>query len=909
MNLNNQQFDRVLDSCLTMLQQGATVEDCLKKYPNWEQDLRPILELSSQVIDMPKPRATSAAVNSNRAKMMSALAEQASAKPNFERPVSFRNFLRYASQMNPFTSKKENVSTMNYLRLTTVMATLIIGFVVGNSVVKSSIPGDAFYEVKLLTEETRELIASGDRIDEIKQRHTQNRLDELTAMQAQNRSGSITIEGPITVVDEDTLLINGLEIDPADYSVEPSTIQQAASLDITFEAGQILTTEFNEPLGPILIENGRQESQSDNFGSAEVADNGQDQDVSEPDPEASPTINELNLDPNSPDSIPLNLTVSASGLSSNEDVYISFRDIESNHVFVNLELLSDGQNGRGEVTVYLLNGEWNFNANLNSSEGQFFTKGGVLTIDGETAFDLILDDETQLTEISADEIVASDFNEYLAPQGAPVIAGQPTEVRLSNGTTAFIPADSVESDVSPDNLGLETGNFFPLNGELQPIGINYLFTAFADSDNLEPIFELTFDIPVTIIVPYPPGIEQVMDPADLEVLVQTIPEALDSVSPQAVENVQVNSDDKTLIFTTKQLGYFGIAAPAELLAGMQIDLSYDSTIDAGFQDEPIKFDSPTQLTGSTGLGGFIYDPDNFSVMKDIGMNWVTHQVIWTGGNDLGNVEDLIQAGHSNGMNVLLKVGGSPYPTSIDFASYVQFLNDIASLPDPPDAISVWNEMNIDFSWPTGQISPQTYVDSMLAPAYSAIKQANPTIAVISGAPAPTGFFGGQCTNTGCDDDAYLRGMAEAGAAQYIDCVGVHYNAGATSPSATTGHPADGATGHYSWYFGPMVDTYSSAFNDEVPICFTEIGYLTSEGFNAISPRFSWSNETSLEEQAAWLAEAYSISKDDPRIQLLNVFNVDSTFYDTDGDPQAGFALIRLDGSCPACETLKAVSEQ
>ena len=35
------------------------------------------------------------------------------------------------------------------------------------------------------------------------------------------------------------------------------------------------------------------------------------------------------------------------------------------------------------------------------------------------------------------------------------------------------------------------------------------------------------------------------------------------------------------------------------------------------------------------------------------------------------------------------------------------------------AIEVWNEMNIDFEWPKGQISPSAYVNNMLAPAYNA----------------------------------------------------------------------------------------------------------------------------------------------------------------------------------------------
>jgi hypothetical protein len=47
------------------------------------------------------------------------------------------------------------------------------------------------------------------------------------------------------------------------------------------------------------------------------------------------------------------------------------------------------------------------------------------------------------------------------------------------------------------------------------------------------------------------------------------------------------------------------------------------------------------------------------------------------------------------------------------------------------------------------------------------------------------------------------------------------------------------------------------------------------------------------------------------VRLVVVWNVDSTFWGpTDdpenGDPQAGYAILRPDGSCPACAALQNV---
>lgn len=303
------------------------------------------------------------------------------------------------------------------------------------------------------------------------------------------------------------------------------------------------------------------------------------------------------------------------------------------------------------------------------------------------------------------------------------------------------------------------------------------------------------------------------------------------------------------------------------------------------------------IGGSFALGGQTQSFANPSLMSSIGMTWVKFQHKWGPGDSASDLAGRIQQAHGNGFKVLLSIpGANSYPTSIDFAGYIEFLGGVAALG--PDAIEVWNEMNIDFEWPAGQISPSSYVNSMLAPAYNKIKSVNPNVMVISGALAPTGYFGGGCGNSGCDDNAYLAGMAAAGAASYMDCVGAHYNAGATSPSQSSGHPAGGT--HYSWYFQPTLDLYAGAFGK--PVCFTELGYLSGEDFGGVPGRFSWASGTSVAEHAQWLGEAISLAGRSGRVRLVIVFNVDFTTWGD--DPQAGYALIRPNGSCAACATIK-----
>ena len=286
--------------------------------------------------------------------------------------------------------------------------------------------------------------------------------------------------------------------------------------------------------------------------------------------------------------------------------------------------------------------------------------------------------------------------------------------------------------------------------------------------------------------------------------------------------------------------------------------------------------------------------NHLTEMQSAGMSWVKFQTRSGGG-------DFISAAHGAGFKVLLSVIGDKGRV-MDPAYRAEYAGWVAGLAAAgADAIEVWNEPNIEHEWPEGQISAASYTQ-LLQQSYNAIKAANGGTIVISGGPAPTGAegaFPGKVVN----DDRFLREMAAAGAANYMDCIGAHFNQGTTSPNASSGAPLLNGY-HYSYYFWPMVDTYWNAFGGTRPVCFTELGFLTGDGFGALPGGFAWAAETSLAEHAQWLAEAASLAGNSGKVRLMVVWNVDFTFWG--GDPQAGYAMIRPDGSCPACASLGAV---
>ncbi len=316
---------------------------------------------------------------------------------------------------------------------------------------------------------------------------------------------------------------------------------------------------------------------------------------------------------------------------------------------------------------------------------------------------------------------------------------------------------------------------------------------------------------------------------------------------------------------------------------------------------------PTTPPTSTGfeLGGHAVTFSSPQQMQAARMTWAKIQIRWSNGQPASIVDGAVNAARGSGFKVMLSVIGTPGEMGSNLTSYYQqfaaFLGSVSATYHP-EAIEVWNEPNIDREWPAGRISPSSYTQ-LLQLSYQAIKANSPQTMVISGAPAPTGYFGGGCNGTGCDDKPFMQQVANAGGGSYLDCVGIHYNEGILSPDATSGDPR-GNSSHYTRYYRSMLNTYSAIFPSK-PLCFTELGYLTPEGLGPLPGSFAWAANTTIAQQGDWLARAVTLSRQSGRVRLLIVWNVDATQYGA--DPQAGYAIVR-NGNCSACSKLAAAMQ-
>ena len=76
---------------------------------------------------------------------------------------------------------------------------------------------------------------------------------------------------------------------------------------------------------------------------------------------------------------------------------------------------------------------------------------------------------------------------------------------------------------------------------------------------------------------------------------------------------------------------------------------------------------------------------------------------------------------------------------------------------------------------------------------------------------------------------------------------------------------------------------------------------------SLPPAFSWAGSNSVASQAQWLAQAALASQASGKVRLMIVWNIDINSWNAaTADTRAGYAIIRPNGSCPACDSLRTV---
>lgn len=170
----------VLELCLQEIEQGADIDTVLFHYPDFADELRPILEASLDAKSMAAPAPSAEVVRRNRAKA-----------------------LQQAAQMREARVKSSQRIWFASLRRVTVTLTVVAAlFVSGTNLVRAAsttLPGDNLYPVKRTWEDVLLLFTFNlQEREALEVEHENERLHEVRELFAEGRSEDVEFGGLVT---------------------------------------------------------------------------------------------------------------------------------------------------------------------------------------------------------------------------------------------------------------------------------------------------------------------------------------------------------------------------------------------------------------------------------------------------------------------------------------------------------------------------------------------------------------------------------------------------------------------------------------------------------------------------------------------------------------------------------------
>lgn len=302
--------------------------------------------------------------------------------------------------------------------------------------------------------------------------------------------------------------------------------------------------------------------------------------------------------------------------------------------------------------------------------------------------------------------------------------------------------------------------------------------------------------------------------------------------------------------------------------------------------------------------------------QGLGVGWVKQQVAWNiieHGPDNFEWEPLdraVEACNGFGFKVLLSIIHAPDWTRAseleagppaDYAEFGRFMGQLATrYRGRVAAYELWNEPNLAREWQGDTLDPARFV-ALVAEGARGVRAADPGALVVSGAPAVTGINDGVVA---IDDRVFLRGMYEAGIAQWIDGIAAHPYGFANPPDESwqdAVHVASSHNDHPSFFFHDTLEDYHAimlAYGDTGhQIWVTEFGWPSTEGMKVENMTgWEYARQVSETQQANYIVRAFQMGDERLWVGPMFLWNLNLATIWGPGDPVSAYSLLRPDGS-------------
>jgi len=320
-------------------------------------------------------------------------------------------------------------------------------------------------------------------------------------------------------------------------------------------------------------------------------------------------------------------------------------------------------------------------------------------------------------------------------------------------------------------------------------------------------------------------------------------------------------------------------------------------------------------------------PRLMNMAMEAGMPWIRQQVRWMDLHDKsgvihwGELDHIVADAHKRQTQLLLSIVAAPrwttanglhgMPARAHYATFNTFVEQMAHRYEGKvRAYEIWNEQNLAVE-NGGTVSGVADYMDLLVGAARAIKAADPTAIVVSGALASTET---NWPTVAMSDLRYYDGMfRDPRFAEVVDIVGVHPGAHSNPPeSLWPDKPGPGPNFVTSreFYFRRVEDVRTLMLKHGLaakPVWVTEFGWATQN----TSQYYEYGNQITYEQQAEYLVRAIQYTHTHYRGWLTGMFVWNLNFaipWTSEGNPlheQASFGVLNGDWSPrPAYTALK-----
>lgn len=293
------------------------------------------------------------------------------------------------------------------------------------------------------------------------------------------------------------------------------------------------------------------------------------------------------------------------------------------------------------------------------------------------------------------------------------------------------------------------------------------------------------------------------------------------------------------------------------------------------------------------------------------------EVLWQ------ELDELVRLANERDIKVLLGVAKAPEwsrPTTemdgppTDYSTFAEFMRLLAGrYAGQVAAYELWNETNLQREWHGAPLNGADLAELIRIGA-EAVREVDPDVLLIAGAPAPTGINDGV---TAVDDRLYFQQMLEAGVAQWVDGFGIHPYGWGNPPESRYTQPAPHVTSHAdhpSFFFQDTLEDYHQILQaagvdvNRQPLWATEFGWGSYENLGEVVPGTEYMLEVDEWQQAEYTLGAYAEAETRPWVGPLILWNLNFGPLLGTQFSESAYSILLPDGSPrPVYHALRTLS--